>query len=104
MNHQIVCAIKIRHQSRHDNIDFVPLLKKTNPIISIHAVVVDKEYDSESNYVAAKNLGIASVIIPPRYVDIPVHKTKGRYRKTLKRNGYDDIIYHQRNNVRQYFL
>jgi len=66
-------------------------------------IVVDKEYDSENNHVAAKNLGIASVIIPPRYADVSVRKTKGHYRKALKRNGYDEIIYHQRNKVETIF-
>ena len=103
MNHQIVCAIKIRHQPRHDNINFAPLLEKTNQIIPVNTVVADKGYDSESNHVAAKNLGIASVIIPPRYADVPVRKTKGHYRKALKRNGYDCVIYHQRNKVETIF-
>ena len=103
MNYQIVCAIKIRHQSRHDSIDFAPLLERTNRIITINTVVADKGYDSESNHVAAKNLGIASVIIPPRYVDVPIRKTKGRYRKALKRDGYDNTTYHQRNKVETIF-
>jgi len=103
MNQQIVCAIKIRHQPRHDSIDFAPLLERTNQIIPVNTVVADKRYDSESNHVAAKNLGIASVIIPPRYADVPVRKTKGCYRKTLKRDGYDDAIYHQRNKVETIF-
>jgi transposase len=103
MNHQIVCAIKIRHQPRHDNIDFVPLLEKTNQIISVNTVVADKGYDSENNHVAAKDLGIASVIIPPRYADVPVRKIKGHYRKALKRDGYDRTTYYQRNKVETIF-
>lgn len=103
MNQQIVCAIKIRHQPRHDSIDFVPLLEKTNQIIAIHTVVADKGYDAENNHVVARKMGIASVIIPPRYADIPVRKTKGRYRKVFKRDGYDDATYHQRNKVETIF-
>jgi len=103
MNLQIVCAIKIRHQPRHDNIDFVPLLEKTNHIIPINTVVADKGYDSENNHVTARDLGIASVIIPPRYADVSVRKTKGRYRKALKRDGYDRTTYHQRNKVETIF-
>ena len=100
---QIVCAVKIRHQLRHDNIDFTPLLEKTNQIIPINTVVADKGYDSENNHIAARDLGIASIIIPPRYSDIPIRKTKGRYRKALKRDGYDNTIYHQRNKVETIF-
>ena len=65
--------------------------------------MADKGYDSENNHVAAKNLDIVSVIIPPRYTDIPIRKTKGRYRKALKRDGYDDTVYHQRNKVKTIF-
>ena len=104
MNQQIICAIKIRHQPRHDSIDFASLLEKTNQIIPVNMVVADKGYDSESNHVAATNLGITSVIIPPRYADVPVRKTKGRHRKALKRDGYDCAIYHQRNKIETIFF
>ena len=42
MNQQIICVIKIRHRSRHDDIDFAPLLQKTNKVIPINTVVSDK--------------------------------------------------------------
>ena len=35
-------------------------------------------------------------IIPPRYENVPVWKTRGRYRKEMKR-GYNKILYNQRN-------
>ena len=102
MKKQLVCAIKIRHRQRHDNIDFVPLLQKANGIIPIGTVVADKGYDSEKNHVAANNLGIAS-IIPPRYEYVPVYKTRGYHRKMLKRKGYDSVTYHQRNKCETIF-
>jgi hypothetical protein len=102
MKKQIVCAIKIRHRQRHDSVDFTPLLHKANDICHIHTVVADKGYDSEKNHVAANNLGIAS-IIPPRYADIPVYKTRGYHRKMLKRKGYDSGTYHQRNKTETIF-
>lgn len=102
MKEQLVCAIKIRHRQRHDGIDFVPLLERTNDIISVDTIVADKGYDSESNHVAAENLGITS-IIPPRYADVPVYKTRGYHRKMLKRQGYDGATYHQRNKTETIF-
>ncbi|KFM16294.1 transposase IS4 family protein, partial [Marine Group I thaumarchaeote SCGC AAA799-P11] len=95
MNQQIICCIKIRHRSRHDNIDFAPLLQKANEIIPINTVVADKGYDSEKNHVVSDSLGIVS-IIPPRYEDVPIYKTRGYHRKRLKRYGYDESLYHQR--------
>ena len=53
--------------------------------------MADKGYDSENNHVAASDLGITS-IIPPRYVDVPIYKTRGCHRKNLK-NWYDGVIY-----------
>lgn len=102
MKSQIICAIKIRHRTRHDSIDFGPLLQKANGIIPIDTVVADKGYDSERNHVESDSLGIAS-IIPPRYEDVPVYKTRGHHRKRLKRYGYDESLYHQRNKAETIF-
>ena len=35
-------------------------------------------------------------IIPPRYNEVPVWKTRGKYRKKMKR-GYNNTLYNQRN-------
>ncbi len=102
MKSQIICAIKIRHRTRHDGIDFVPLLQKANRIIPIDTVVADKGYDSERNHVESDSLGIVS-IIPPRYEYVPVYKTRGYHRKRLKRYGYDESLYHQRNKTETIF-
>jgi hypothetical protein len=34
--------------------------------------------------------------MPPRYEQVPVWKTRGKYRKEMKR-GYNKILYNQRN-------
>ncbi len=102
MKSQIICAIKIRHRTRHDSIDFGPLLQKANGIIPIDTVVADKGYDSERNHVESDSLGIVS-IIPPRYENVPVYKTRGYHRKRLKRYGYDKTLYHQRNKCETIF-
>jgi len=74
MTQQLVCCIKIRHRTRHDRIDFAPLLQKANEIIPIDTVVADKGYDSEKNHAISESMGIES-IIPPRYQHVPVYKT-----------------------------
>ena len=81
---QLACAIKIRHRQRHDSVDFMPLLERTNQIIPVETVVANKGHDSEINHVVSDNLGI-TCIIPPRYADVPVYKTRGCHRKRLKR-------------------
>ena len=35
-------------------------------------------------------------VMPPRYEQVPVWKTRGKYRKEMKR-GYNKILYNQRN-------
>jgi hypothetical protein len=49
---QIICNIKIRRApTRHDNIDFKPLVKRIANIIPLSVVTADKVYDSEDNHV-----------------------------------------------------
>jgi hypothetical protein len=93
---QIICTIKIRRApTRHDNVDFRPVITKTSNIFPL-SVVTAKGYDSEENHVLVREeLGALSVI-PARYEHVPIWKTHGRYRKQMKR-GYPKILYNQRN-------
>jgi len=59
-------------------------------------VVADKGYDSEENHMLVRERYHAYSIIPPRYQDVPIWKTHGRYRKQLKRR-YPKPLYNQRN-------
>jgi hypothetical protein len=58
--------------------------------------VADKGYDSEYNHVLVRERLSACSIIPPRYQKVPIWKTRGKYRKQLKR-GYSKPLYNQRN-------
>lgn len=52
---------------------------------------------SEENHMFVRErLRAFSSIIPPRYQDVPVWRTHGRYRKKMKR-GYPKPLYNQRN-------
>lgn len=45
---QIICTIKIRRAlTRHDNIDFGPIVTKTSGILTLSVVIADKGYDSK---------------------------------------------------------
>jgi hypothetical protein len=94
---QIICTIKIRRSpTRHDNIDFRPIVTRISDIIPLSVVTADKGYDSEENHVLVRELLHGFSIIPSRYEDVPIWKTFGRYRKQMKR-GYSKLLYYQRN-------
>ncbi|AFU57039.1 putative transposase IS4 family protein [Candidatus Nitrososphaera gargensis Ga9.2] len=96
---QVICTIKIRRApARHDdNVDFKPLVERASDIMPLSLVVADKGYDSEENHVFVRERYHAYSIIPPRYQDVPVWRTHGRYRKQMKRGGYLRPLYNQRN-------
>jgi len=94
---QIICAIKIRRApTRHDNVDFKPIVTKTSETKPLSVVVADKGYDSEENHVFVREYLKAYSIIPCRNMHVPIWKTHGRYRKQMKR-GYTKLLYNQRN-------
>ena len=93
----IIWYLKIRRApTRHDNIDFQPLVIRTSEVLPISVTVVDKGYDSEDNHVLIREHLHAFFIIPARYEHVPIFRTHGKYRKQMKR-GYPKILYHQRN-------
>jgi hypothetical protein len=73
--------------------DFRPLITIISKIKPLSVVVADKGYDSEDNHVMViEKLKGFSVISPRHEKDVPIWKTRGRYRKEMKR-----ILYNQRN-------
>ncbi len=95
---QIFCKVKVRRAptTRHDNMDFKPIVTKISKIKPLSVVVADKAYDSEDNHVLVREKLHGFSIMPPRYEQVPVWKTRGKYRKEMKR-GYNKILYNQRN-------
>ena len=91
---QLVCSFKARRLARHDVVDFKPVLEKAQPKRGF-VVVADKGYDAEHihEYVRDELGGYA--VIPPRHLEVPIWRTKGRYRKEMKR-GYPERLYNQR--------
>jgi hypothetical protein len=91
---QIICTVKIRRaHTRHDNIDFQPLVIRTSTeVLPISATVSDKGYDSEDNHVLVREHMYAfCIIIPARYEHVPIFRTHGKYRKQMKR-GYSNTV------------
>jgi Transposase DDE domain len=94
---QIICNVKIRRApTKHDNIDFKPIVTRIAKIKPVSIVVADKGYDSEENHILVREKLNGFSIIPSRYGNVSIWKTKGRYRKEMKR-GYNKILYNQRN-------
>jgi len=85
---QIICNIKIRRApTRHDNVDFEPIITRTSEIMPLSVVTGDKGYDSEENHVLVRELLHGFSIIPTRYERVPIWRTHGRYRKQMKRGS-----------------
>ena len=95
---QIICNIRIRRApTRHDNIDFKPIVKRIVNILPLSVVVTaDKGYDSEDNHQLVRETLHALSVIPARYEHVPICKTHCKYRKQMKR-GYSKLLYNQRN-------
>ena len=76
---QLICTIKIRRApTKHDIIDFPPLVIKASEILPISVTVADKGYDSEDNHVLVRDYVHALSIIPPRYQSVALWRTYGR--------------------------
>ncbi len=92
---QIVTSIKVRRGPANDNRDFSPVVRKAHAIKPIKVGIGDKGYDAEKNHELLRDELHAQSIIPARHQDVPVWRTRGRYRKEMKR-GYSKKKYHQR--------
>src|SRR2546422_6362775 len=92
---QIVTSIKVRRGPANDNKDFEPVVRRAHALRPIKVGIGDKGFDAEKNHELLRDELHAMSIIPARYEDVPVWRTRGRYRKEMKR-GYSKKTYHQR--------
>jgi len=90
---KIILVPKIRKKTRHDTIDFIPMWNKVKHL-DFDWLVADKAYDSNKNHKAVYNAGKDS-LISLKNADLPLHKTKGEYRKKAKRE-FEPGLYTQR--------
>ena len=99
---RLIVSVKIRRGPCDDCRDFRPVVMKAHAIKTIKLGLGDKGYDAEKNHVLLREELGAMSIIPARNEDVPVCRTKGRYRKEMKR-GYSKKKYHQRSKVETIF-
>jgi hypothetical protein len=97
---QIITSTKLRRGPNNDNIDFIPIARKADSFKPLG--IADKAFDDESNHVFLREELNALSIIPARNENIPIWRTKGKYRKEMKR-GYSKKMYHQRSKVETIF-
>lgn len=98
---QLVFGFKARRLARHDVVDYKPVLEKASPIPGV-VVVADKGYDAESSHEYVREGLVGYAVIPPRNTGVPVWRTKGLYRKEMKR-GFSSSLYHQRSKSETVF-
>ena len=64
---QIICTIKIRRApTKHDNIDFRPIITRASNILPLSVVTADKGYDSEEYHLFVIEDLHALSVIPTR--------------------------------------
>jgi transposase len=95
---QIILAVQIRRGPENDNKDFKPGYKKVGRIRGkrLKMVTADKGYDSEENHRFIREDMHADTIIPPRKNRSEDFKTRGKYRREM-RKGYSKKKYNMRN-------
>jgi hypothetical protein len=79
----VVMTAKECHGMKH-----VPKINKE--VFKDRTALADKEFDAERFHQLVTDAGGRS-IVPPRYLDVPIHRTEGYHRKQLKRKGLPKI-------------
>ncbi len=91
----LIVAVKIRRGPASDQKDFAFVARKTHTIARPNIYLADKGYDAEKNHRLIREELAAFSIIPPRNEHVSIHRTKGKYRKEMKR-GYNQEFYNRR--------
>ncbi len=102
MKSQLVCAVVIQHHLvSHDTKHFPKLFSQMLDVIPMWIMVLDKGYDAEPIHKMIRDENVLSMI-PVRNKDCLISRTKGRYRKQMRRE-FDESLYHQRNKTETIF-
>ena len=102
MESQLVCAVVIQHHPiSHDIKHFPQLFRQMTGIVSMWIMVLDKGYDAEPIHKMIRNQNVISMI-PVWGKDCMISRTKGRYRKQMRRE-FDETLYHQRSKAETVF-
>lgn len=93
---QLPLAVGFSRRSGNESPYFKPVAKRAMKCGKpFKEIPLDKGYDAEYVHEFIREDMNALSIIPPRNKDVPIHKTKGKYRKQMKK-GYSKKKYHQR--------
>jgi Transposase DDE domain len=92
---QAIMVAKDRRSGAHDTKDYKHLVKKSREIVPLNDVTADKGYDSEENHKFTREDVGAKSVIPPRWENVPLSRTKGKYRRMMKRR-FPKKRYHRR--------
>lgn len=95
---QAIISVKDRRSDANDNVDFEQLVERSHSIVPLRHVTADKGYDSEEHHRFVREDIGAKSIIPLRWEGKPVNRTKGKYRKKL-RKYFPEKRYHRRSLV-----
>ena len=102
MKTQLVCVVVIQHHPvSHDIRHFPEIFQQMLTVAVPWIFVLDKGYDAEWVHHMIRNQKILSMI-PVRNMDCLISRTRGRYRKKMRRE-FDDTLYHQRNKCETIF-
>lgn len=94
---QMPLGVSISRKPAGDSRKFIPVAKKVMKLgKSVKIVCLDRGYDDEKVHEFIREFMEALSIIPARNEDVPIHRTRGRYRKQMKR-GYSRRYYFMRN-------
>lgn len=102
MKSQLVCAVVIQHHPvSHDTRHFPRLFRQMTKVVAMSIMVLDKGYDAEPVHKLIRDENVLSMI-PTRNITDTISRTRGRYRKQMKRH-FDESLYHQRNKTKTIF-
>lgn len=102
MDTQLVCAVVVQHHPvGHDVRHFPELFQQVMKAAAAWIFVLDKGYDAEWIHQMIRHNSVLSMI-PVRDRDCLISRTRGRYRKQMRRS-FDDTLYHQRNKCETIF-
>lgn len=90
LDHQLIISSKIRRGPAGDSPDFEPTVMKGKRVLDkagkkAKSVDADKGYDKEENHKLVVEKLEAEDRIRVKNKDVPIHRTKGEYRKKAKR-------------------
>ena len=97
---QSIYVVTVRRGPDSDSKDFIPSYRKIMniPDLDVSEILADKGYDAEANHRFAHDEMGAKSIIPARRNRSPEYKTKGKFRKKMRKD-FDLERYRQRNIV-----